>query len=70
MRLRGKSTTQSHRAAIYFVDNTTRDGMKLNDAVADARVQHETRISVMPLPTFLSSASLRGKSQLKGLVRR
>ncbi len=42
MRLRGKSTTQSHRAAVYYVDITTRDGMKLNDAVAEARAQHET----------------------------
>jgi hypothetical protein len=46
MRLRGKSTTQSHRAAVYFVDVTTRDGMKLNDAIAEARAQHETRKSV------------------------
>lgn len=46
MRLRGKSTTQSHRAAVYYVDITTRDGMKLNDAVAEARAQHETRKSV------------------------
>ncbi len=46
MRLRGKSTTQSHRAAVYYVDITTRDGMKLNDAVAEARAQHETRNSV------------------------
>lgn len=46
MRLRGKSTTQSHRAAVYFVDITTREGMKLEDAIAEARALHETRKSV------------------------
>lgn len=45
VRLRGKSTTQSHRAAVYYVDLTTRDGMTLEDAIAEARAQHETRKS-------------------------
>ncbi len=45
MRLRGKSSTQSHRAAIYFVDITTRDGMKLHDAIAEAKAQHESRLN-------------------------
>jgi hypothetical protein len=45
MRLRGKSTTQSHRAAVYYVDITTRDGMKLNDAIAEAKAQHECRLT-------------------------
>ena len=34
--LRGKSTTQSHRAPIYFVDLTVREGMSLDDAVMQA----------------------------------
>ncbi|MDI1302507.1 MAG: hypothetical protein PSX71_11425 [bacterium] len=34
--LRGKSTTQSHRAPIYFVDLAVRDGMSLDDAVIQA----------------------------------
>ena len=46
MRLRGKSTTQSHRSAIYFVDITTREGATLEDAIADAKALHERRISV------------------------
>ena len=46
MRLRGKSTTQSHRTPVYYVDITTRDKMTLEDAVAEARVQHESRKSV------------------------
>jgi hypothetical protein len=46
MRLRGKSTTQSHRAAVYYVDITTRDKMTLENAIADAREQHEIRKAV------------------------
>ena len=43
MRIRGKSTTQSHRTPVYYVDITTRDKMTLEDAIADARVQYESR---------------------------
>ena len=46
MRLRGKSTTLSHRAAVYYVDLTTRDGMRLEDAIAEARAKHETRKAI------------------------
>lgn len=46
MRLRGKSTTQSHRSAVYYVDITTREGMSVNDAIAEARALHESRKSV------------------------
>lgn len=35
--LRGKSTTQSYRTPIYFVDLTLRDGVTLKDAVQDAQ---------------------------------
>ena len=37
LRLRGKSTRQSHGSPIYFVDLTTRSGMTLAEALADAR---------------------------------
>lgn len=37
LRLRGKSTTQSHRSAIYYVDLVVREGMTLEQAIADAR---------------------------------
>jgi len=37
LRLRAKSTTQSHRAPIYYVDLTTREGMSLEDAITEAR---------------------------------
>lgn len=43
--LRGKSTTQSHRAPIYFVDLTVRDGMSLGDAVLQAVGADEKRKS-------------------------
>ncbi len=37
LRLRGKSTRQSHGSPIYFVDLTTRAGMTLAEALAEAR---------------------------------
>lgn len=43
LRLRGKSTTQSHRAPIYYVDLTLRTGLTLVDAVAEARRIGEER---------------------------
>ena len=43
LRLRGKSTTQSHRAPIYYVDLTVRTGMTLAEAIAGARAENEHR---------------------------
>lgn len=43
LRLRGKSTTQSHRAPIYYVDLTVRSGMSLAEAIAGAQAEHEHR---------------------------
>ncbi len=43
LRLRGKSTTQSHRAPIYYVDLTVRAGMTMVDAVIEARRLGEER---------------------------
>lgn len=43
LRLRGKSTTQSHRAPIYYVDLTVRSGMSLAEAIAGARAEDEHR---------------------------
>ena len=37
LKLRGKSTTQSHRAPIYYVDLTLRVGVSMEDAVNEAR---------------------------------
>ena len=36
LKLRAKSTTQSHRAAVYYVDLCLRDGINLEDAVTQA----------------------------------
>jgi len=35
--LRGKSTTQSYRTPIYYVDLTLREGVNLQDAIASAK---------------------------------
>lgn len=43
LRLRGKSTTMSHRSAIYYVDLTVRDGMTLEAAIAQARENDQRR---------------------------
>jgi len=43
LRLRGKSTTQSHRAPIYYVDLTVRSGMTVAEAIAGARAEDEHR---------------------------
>jgi len=45
LRLRGKSTTQSHRAPIYYVDLTLRSGMSLAEGVRQARADWEARRS-------------------------
>lgn len=37
LRLRGKSTTMSHRTPVYYVDLTVRDGLTLEGAIAEAR---------------------------------
>lgn len=43
LRLRGKSTTQSHRAPIYYVDLTIRTGMTMAESIAKARMQADER---------------------------
>lgn len=45
LRLRGKSTTQSHRAPIYYVDLTLRAGMSLAEGVRHAKAEWEARRS-------------------------
>ena len=43
LRLRGKSTTQSHRAPIYYVDLTLRSGITMLDGIAQARADWDAR---------------------------
>ena len=44
LRLRGKSTTMSHRAPIYYVDLTLRAGTSLAEAMVQARTERQTRL--------------------------
>jgi hypothetical protein len=37
LKLRGKSTTQSHRTPIYYVDLVIKEGVSLQEAVAESR---------------------------------
>lgn len=46
LKLRGKSTTQSHRAPIYYADLVIRDGKTLEEAIAEAREIHGQRKAV------------------------
>ena len=39
LKLSGKSTTQSHRAPIYYVDLCLRDGVSLEEAIAQAKAE-------------------------------
>lgn len=43
LRLRGKSTTLSHRSAIYYADVTVREGLTMEEAFAQARQLNERR---------------------------
>lgn len=43
LRLRGKSTTMSHRTPVYYVDLTVREGMTLEEAISEARSNDERR---------------------------
>jgi hypothetical protein len=43
LRLRGKSTTMSHRTPVYYVDLTVREGMTLEEGIAEARSNDERR---------------------------
>jgi hypothetical protein len=46
MKLRAKSTTLSHRAPVYYVDLTIREGMTLEAAITEARALSEQRKAV------------------------
>ncbi len=45
LKLRGKSTTLSHRAPIYYVDLVIKGGMTLSQAVQQAKVEAEMLIA-------------------------
>lgn len=60
LRLRGKSTTQSHRAAIYYVDLTVRSGATLAETVVQARAEAEARQAAGIDQAALDRAALAG----------
>lgn len=60
LKLRGKSTNQSHRSAIYYVDLTVRDGMKLEDALTEAKAVHERRTQAGHYQAALDEAARLG----------
>lgn len=43
LKLRGKSTTMSHRSPVYYVDITIRDGVSLEQALIEAREEDAKR---------------------------
>lgn len=45
LRLRGKSTCQSHRTPIYFVDLTVRSGLTMVEAIASAQEAARQRVA-------------------------
>ena len=45
LKLRGKSTTQSHRSAIYYADLVVRSGFSLNEAICQARTLAAERLA-------------------------
>ncbi|MBC3809274.1 hydrolase or metal-binding protein [Undibacterium seohonense] len=60
LKLRGKSTAQSYRAPIYYVDITIREGMKLMDAIESAKVLDIQRKQLGYLQPELDAAARNG----------
>ena len=60
LKLRGKSTTQSFRAPIFYVDLVIRSGMTLEKAVAEAREVDATRRAVGLDQVALDETARRG----------
>lgn len=60
LKLRGKSTTMSYRAAIYYVDLVVRNGMTLEEAINDARTVDQVRKNAGFDQVALDEAARRG----------
>ena len=63
LRLRGKSTTQSHRSAIYYVDLVIRQGLTLAQALADAQGLQQARQDAGFNQQALDDAARQGYAQ-------
>lgn len=60
LKLRGKSTTMSHRSAIFYVDLVVRTGLTLEEAIAEAIQKDEARRAVGMDQAALDEAARRG----------
>jgi hypothetical protein len=60
LKLRGKSTTQSHRAPIYYVDLCLRNSMSLEEAVQDAKERADASLAAGIEQTALDTAAREG----------
>lgn len=60
LKLRGKSTAQSHRAPIFYVDLIVRSGMTLTEAVTHAKTEWTARRDAGFDQTALDAAALKG----------
>ena len=60
LKLRGKSTTQSHRSAIYYADLVVRSGMSLNAAIEQAHALAAERLAAGFNQTALDGAARLG----------
>lgn len=63
LRLRGKSTTQSHRSAIYYVDITVKTGTGLTAAITSARSVKDARQAAGFDQAALDDAARQGLAQ-------
>jgi hypothetical protein len=60
LRIRGKSTTLSHRSVIYYVDLTVREGMTLEEAIAEAKQTNSRRKDAGYDQEALDNAACKG----------
>ena len=64
LKLRGKSTKQSHRAPVYYVDLCLRDGMSLEEALTQAKAeaarQEEAGVNIDALESVARFALANG----------
>ncbi|AER56997.1 hypothetical protein DSC_11765 [Pseudoxanthomonas spadix BD-a59] len=60
LKLRGKSTTMSHRSAIFYVDLVVRPGVTLEQAIAESIQKDEARKAVGMDQDALDEAARRG----------
>ena len=60
LKLRGKSTTQSHRSTIYYADLVVRTGVSLNEAIGQAHTLAAERLAAGFDQSALDGAARQG----------